>query len=134
MQNQSKHDEEEEIKWDGVRGISFEAFRRQVRVHFTGFYCSPQDDYNLWEACTGECMGGDSPLAPPLPVGAGLAAAQRFRNKRQNKCWALLCKMLTEDKTLLNLLLNLVPGDIPVGGGGVGFREHSSKHQKFNKR
>ena len=68
-------------QWDCKKGPSFERTRREVRVFASGYYCSPNDDYNVWDAYTGVCMGGDAVGAPALPVGAGAAAQTRIRNR-----------------------------------------------------
>ena len=46
-------------QWDCKKGPSFERTRREVRVFASGYYCSPNDDFNVWDAYMGSCMGGD---------------------------------------------------------------------------
>ena len=91
-----KEDDDDHPKWDGDKGPSFEKFRREVRVHSTKIYASPNDDYHIWKVFIGQDQGGDQVGAPAMPIGPGAQAAIRLRNKRQAVGWSLACKMVDE--------------------------------------
>ena len=114
-------DDDEWVHWDGLRGVSWLEYDRNLRVPMSALYGSSTGNYSGWQACVGLDAGGDAPGAPLLPAGAGALGAQTNRNKLQAKTYAKLVST-QDDQRVKNLLLALPPGDIPNPTGGPGFQ------------
>ena len=121
MSNQKQRDDDDDaqVTWDCVRGITFERAKRLLRPWLSGIYASATDDFNLWQVLQGTDMGGDAVGAPALPLGPGLAGAAGRRSRRQNKAWALLVNKFLENEKVKNMILALPDGDVPAPGGGA---------------
>ena len=94
-------------QWDGTPGAPFERAKREIRVHMTGYFVSPTDDYNIWDHFTGVDQGGDDPQAAGIAAGAGRQTQMRIYNKRSTKAWSFACEILPDDSNIRRLLLQL---------------------------